>query len=89
MLDIQYIRENHKKVKQAASNKNVSVDIDELLTLDEKRRALLQQIEKLRKARNETAAQMKKGALRPLDCPLQWPYWQRIGAAGAAAWAVK
>jgi seryl-tRNA synthetase len=65
MLDIQYIRENHKKVKQAASNKNVSVDIDELLTLDEKRRALLQQIEKLRKARNETAAQMKNGVPAP------------------------
>ena len=65
MLDIQYIRENHKKVKQAASNKNVSVDIDELLTLDQKRRELLQEIEKLRKARNETAAQMKNGIPAP------------------------
>ena len=65
MLDIQYIRENHKKVKQAASNKNISVDIDELLTLDQKRRELLQEIEKLRKARNETAAQMKNGIPAP------------------------
>jgi len=65
MLDIQFIRENHKKVKQAASNKNISVDIDELLTLDQKRRELLQEIEKLRKARNETAAQMKNGIPAP------------------------
>jgi seryl-tRNA synthetase len=61
MLDIQFIRENTKRVKEAAVAKNVSVDIDELLELDHKRRELLQQVEKLRKARNETAAQMKNG----------------------------
>lgn len=65
MLDIQFIRDNHKKVKQAAIDKNVSVDIDGLLEIDEKRRGLLQDIEKLRKARNETAAQMKNGVPSP------------------------
>jgi seryl-tRNA synthetase len=65
MLDIQYIRENPEKVKQAAQNKNISVDIDKLLTLDEKRREMLQDVEKLRKARNETAAQMKNGQPSP------------------------
>lgn len=65
MLDIQFIRDNHKKVKQAAADKNVSVDIDKLLTIDEKRRELLQEIEKLRKARNETSAQMKNGVPSP------------------------
>lgn len=59
MLDIQFIRENPQKVKEAAEHKNIVVDIDKLLTLDEKRRELLQGVEKLRKARNETAAQMK------------------------------
>lgn len=65
MLDIQFIRDNHQKVKDAAKAKNISVDIDELLTLDLKRRELLQGIEKLRKARNETAAQMKNGQPSP------------------------
>lgn len=65
MLDIQFIRENPQKVKTAAEQKNVTVDIDKLLTLDEKRRELLQQVEKLRKERNETAAQMKNGAPSP------------------------
>lgn len=65
MLDIQFIRENHQKVKDAAAAKNVSVDIDKLLTLDHKRRELMQEVEKLRKARNETAAQMKNGVPAP------------------------
>lgn len=65
MLDIQFIRENPQKVKDAAAAKNITVDIDTLLELDHKRRELLQEIEKLRKARNETAAQMKNGRPSP------------------------
>lgn len=65
MLDIQYIRENPEKVKEAAKNKQIDVDIDKLLELDHKRRELLQQVEKLRQDRNETAAQMKNGKPSP------------------------
>lgn len=65
MLDIQFIRENPQKVKEAAANKNIAVDIDKLLELDHKRRELLLEVEKLRKARNETAAQMKNGQPSP------------------------
>lgn len=65
MLDIQFIRDNPAKVKEAAQQKNITVDIDQLLELDHKRRELLQEIEKLRKARNETAAQMKNGQPSP------------------------
>jgi len=61
MLDIQFIRENTDIVKRAASQKNISVDVDRLLDIDHKRREILQSVEKLRKARNETAAQMKNG----------------------------
>ena len=52
-------------MKEAAQQKNITVDIDQLLELDHKRRELLQEIEKLRKARNETAAQMKNGQPSP------------------------
>jgi len=65
MLDIQFIRDNTQQVKDAAAAKNVAVDVDELLELDHKRRELLQQVEKLRKARNETAAQMKNSQPAP------------------------
>lgn len=65
MLDIQFIRDNPQKIKDVATQKNISVDVDKLLKIDQKRRELLQQVEKLRKARNETAAQMKNGQPSP------------------------
>ncbi len=52
MLDIQYIRENPNKVKEAAKNKNRAVDIDKLLELDNKRRDLIQKSQVLREERN-------------------------------------
>ncbi len=52
MLDINYIRENAEKVKEAATNKNRKVDIDEILSLDDKRRELIQQAQVLREERN-------------------------------------
>lgn len=65
MVDIQFIRDNVALVKEAAKNKNIAVDIERLLELDHKRRELMQEVEKLRKARNETAAQMKNGQPSP------------------------
>lgn len=53
MLDIQFIRENPKLVAEKAAQKNVEIDIDEFLKQDDKRRNLLQEIEKLRAERNE------------------------------------
>lgn len=52
MLDIKFIRENLEVVKEAAKNKNREVDWDRLLMLDEKRRKLIGEIEKLRGERN-------------------------------------
>jgi seryl-tRNA synthetase len=52
MLDITYIRENTQKVKDAAKNKNRTVDIDEILRLDDARRELIGQTQKLREERN-------------------------------------
>jgi len=65
MIDIQFIRDNIAVVKNAAEHKNIIVDVDRLLELDHRRRELLQSVEKLRKARNETAAQMKNGQPSP------------------------
>lgn len=52
MLDIAFIRENKDKVKKACLNKNVPDKVDELLAIDEKRRQLIQESEKIRKERN-------------------------------------
>ena len=56
MLDINYIRENKEKVKQAQKNRGNDVDIDKILELDEKRRALIKQVEELRHQRNVISA---------------------------------
>jgi seryl-tRNA synthetase len=45
MLDIKFIRENLDIVKMGAKKKHLKVDIDELISLDDKRRALLTSVE--------------------------------------------
>ena len=65
MLDIQFIRENRELVAKKAAEKNISVDLDQLLGFDEKRRELLQVVETLRKERNELSAANKNG--KPSD----------------------
>ncbi len=55
MLDIKFIRENPEKVKKAAQNKNVKVDIDKILSLDKKKIDLQTKVELLRKEKNQTA----------------------------------
>ncbi len=57
MIDIQYIRNNVEKVKEAAKNKNREVDIDRLLSLDTTRRELIQKSQILREERNQIASQ--------------------------------
>jgi seryl-tRNA synthetase len=63
MLDLKFIRENVKKVKEAVKNKNEKTDIDLILSLDEKRRSLLSEGDELKHQKNlvtEKIAQMKK-----------------------------
>lgn len=62
MLDIRYIRENAERVQESSKHKGYDVDIQKLLELDERRRALQQQLDELRTKRNENAASMKGGA---------------------------
>lgn len=61
MLDIQFIRDNREAVAEAARAKQVDVSIDELLQVDEKRRALITDVESLRAKRNQLSQQMKGG----------------------------
>jgi len=55
MLDIKYIRENIEQVKKAARDKNIKVDLDQLLALDEQRRDLMKKSEDLRMQKNEAS----------------------------------
>ena len=54
MLDIQFIREKQEQVKEGVKSKGYEDNlVDEVLAVDERRRHLLQEVESLRKERNE------------------------------------
>ena len=59
MLDIRYIRENANLVKDHAQKKGYSINIDELLRLDEERRAVQQKADALRERRNELSSRLQ------------------------------
>lgn len=61
MLDIQFIRENRELVAKKAAEKNIAVDLDQLLGFDEKRLELLRHVEALRQERNELSSANKNG----------------------------
>ena len=66
MLDINFIRNNKELVEHSIKEKMYkNVNLDEILTLDDQRKALLQQVEVLRKERNDNTAKMKNG--KPSD----------------------
>ena len=63
MLDIKFIRENPELVKQGIQNKNENDRVDEILTLDEKRRRIISEAEELKAKKNQVSVkipQMKK-----------------------------
>lgn len=63
MLDLKFIRDNIDAVRLNISNKNESADVDKIPQLDEKRRSIIQEVEKLKNLRNVVSkeiAQFKK-----------------------------
>ncbi len=61
MLDINYIREHTQEIKQACEHKQLDPSVvDELLTADEKRRELKQQVDEIRHQINQNADEIKQ-----------------------------
>lgn len=58
MLDIQFIRDNSDLVQKKSKQKNVEVDIDKLLELDQKRKEIGAKIESIRNERNQLTANL-------------------------------
>src|SRR5687768_9105547 len=58
MLDIKFIRDNSDKVKKAIVDKGVNLDLDQLLELDERRRALLAETETLQATKKAVSKEM-------------------------------
>lgn len=73
MLDIKYIRENIEQLKNVARHKNIEVDLEKLLGLDDQRKKLTQKIEELRTKKNQVSKEIpgmqegeKSAALREM-----------------------
>ena len=60
MLDIRFIRENTEKVKQRLSMRGTNYDaaIDEVISLDDKRKAIIGQVEGLKAQQNKVSKQI-------------------------------
>lgn len=52
MLDLKSIRSNAAKVQEAADQKGIQVSVQELISWDDQRRALMRETESLREQRN-------------------------------------
>ncbi len=62
MLDIRYIVKNVDEVKENVKNRYVKVDIDELISLYKEKNTLQQEIDDLRRARNEITSRIKSAS---------------------------
>ena len=60
MIELGYIREHADEVRQALANLNAEAPIDEILELDERRRALLAEVETLRAERNRVSKEIPR-----------------------------
>ena len=65
MLDVKFIRENLDLVKKSAREKGYKIDVEEVLKVDDERKKVLAEAEKLRQKRNEIAGKMKGGKPAP------------------------
>lgn len=60
MLDIRFIRENADLVKAGAAKKHIAVDLDELLKLDDERKALRQSLDAKKAEQNRTSGEIHR-----------------------------
>jgi len=60
MLDIKFIRENKEFVQAGAKKRHIDFDVEEILKVDDNRRALLSEVEEMRAKQNQAAEEIGK-----------------------------
>ncbi len=65
MLDLQFIRENPDLVKEKSAQKNIDVDVGQILGFDKQRRDILSEVESKRRERNQLNEEIKRSNERP------------------------
>ena len=58
MLDLKFITENIDLVKQSTENKNEKADIDQIVSLDNRRKEILGEVERKKAERNKTSQEI-------------------------------
>jgi seryl-tRNA synthetase len=81
MLSINFIRENRAVVEKAIADKNVKLDLGDLLSLDGEVRAMKSEIDELRRQRNEISAGFKNAD--PAERPALGARAKEVGARAA------
>ncbi len=79
MLDIRRIRQNPQELIEALQKRNSSLDISELLSLDEKRREALTETEALKNVRNEASKQIAAVKRQGGDATAVMEEMRRVG----------
>ena len=59
MLDLKFIKENAEAVKKNVADRFMTVDVDRVIELYDRRNALITEVDSLRQKRNENAKKMK------------------------------
>jgi seryl-tRNA synthetase len=65
MLDIKFIRENKDLIALGAKKKHIEFDVERLIEVDEKRRALMQRVEEKRSEQNKASEEIVRAMLGP------------------------
>ncbi len=67
MLDARFIRDNQETVRRAIDVKGEKVDLDRIITLDEKRREILREVDGLKAERNRVSREIAEDKRRGID----------------------
>lgn len=65
MLDLNYVRKHREVVQKAIDDKGYKIDLGQILSLDQERKSLQQQVEALRQQRNTISEQIKSSKHDP------------------------
>jgi seryl-tRNA synthetase len=77
MLDIKFIRENQALVKQSLQDRNLKLDLDGLIAIDDSRRKSLSEIEALRSQRNKANDEISRLLKQKQDAKEKDPLHER------------
>ncbi len=79
MLELKFLRDNLPLVRQALANRRAQVDLGAFEKIDERRRALLPELESLRARKNEVSAQVGQAKKSGQDMSAVYAQMKEVG----------